>query len=151
MLGRFSSGALHLTHQDYSISPVLLEVAAISGYVRWPMAEAPAVGAIKPPSTVSIRRPCDVVVSAQVSHSDRRPARFSAIVARMLRRSRVDRAVEPRHYEHVAGVELGEGAAKLNAISACAARRLAEYLLDSGLAQLLHLRVNLWPSVETRA
>jgi hypothetical protein len=37
-------------------------------------------------------RPCDVVVSAHVSPSDRKQAFFSAIVARMLRRSRVDRA-----------------------------------------------------------
>jgi hypothetical protein len=46
----------------------------------------------KPPRTVSIRRPCAVVVSAQVSPRDRNPAFFPVIAARVLSRSRVDRA-----------------------------------------------------------
>jgi hypothetical protein len=45
-----------------------------------------------PPSTVSIRRPCAVVVSAHVSLRDLKPAPLSAIVPSRLRRSRVDLA-----------------------------------------------------------
>jgi len=43
-----------------------------------------------PPNTVSISRPCAVVVSAHVSLRDLKPAPFSAIVPSRLRRSRVD-------------------------------------------------------------
>ena len=39
--------------------------------------------AAKPPSTVSIKRPCGVVVSAQVSFSERKPACLSVIAARV--------------------------------------------------------------------
>jgi hypothetical protein len=46
----------------------------------------------KPPSTVSISRPCGVVVSAQASASDLKPAPFLAMVSSVLSRSRVDRA-----------------------------------------------------------
>lgn len=49
-----------------------------------------------PPKTVSMSRPCGVVVSAQVSPIDRKPAPLSAIVARMLSRSRVERARRSR-------------------------------------------------------
>jgi hypothetical protein len=61
-----------------------------------------------PPSTVSINRPCDVVVSAHVSPSDRNPASLAVMVARVFNRSRVDRGqpVEPRHHQHVAGARL---------------------------------------------
>jgi hypothetical protein len=45
-----------------------------------------------PPNTVSIKRPCAVVVSAHVSLRDLNPAPFSAIVPSRLSRSRVDRA-----------------------------------------------------------
>jgi hypothetical protein len=45
-----------------------------------------------PPRTVSINRPCAVVVSAHVSPRDRNPALRSVIAARVLSRSRVDRA-----------------------------------------------------------
>ena len=45
-----------------------------------------------PPSTVSINRPCGVVVSAHASPSERNPAPAFAIVSRMFKRSRVDRA-----------------------------------------------------------
>src|SRR5215207_871618 len=47
-------------------------------------------------STVSIRRPCGVVVSAQVSFSERKPACLSATAARVLSRSRVERASRSR-------------------------------------------------------
>ena len=46
----------------------------------------------KPPSTVSIRRPCGVVVSAQVSLSDLKPAPRLPISSSTLSRSRVDLA-----------------------------------------------------------
>ena len=45
-----------------------------------------------PPSTVSIKRPCGVVVSAHASPSERNPAPAFAIVSRMFKRSRMDRA-----------------------------------------------------------
>ena len=46
----------------------------------------------KPPRTVSISRPCDVVVSAQLSLSDLKPAPILATQSRMLSKSRVERA-----------------------------------------------------------
>ena len=46
----------------------------------------------KPPSTVKIRRPWRVVVSAHVSPSERKPGRLAVIAASVLRRSRVERA-----------------------------------------------------------
>jgi len=46
----------------------------------------------KPPSTVSINRPCGVVVSAQASFRDRKPALRSPMAASVFRRSRVVRA-----------------------------------------------------------
>jgi hypothetical protein len=54
-----------------------------------------------------IRRPCGIVVSAHASPSERKPALRSAIAASVFNRSRVDRArrSEPRHRQHVAGVE----------------------------------------------
>ena len=45
-----------------------------------------------PASTVSIRRPCAFVVPAHVSPSERNPALRLVIVARVLRRSRVERS-----------------------------------------------------------
>jgi hypothetical protein len=45
-----------------------------------------------PPNTVSISRPCAVVVFAQLSPSNWKPALRSAIAPRVLRRSRVERA-----------------------------------------------------------
>jgi len=49
----------------------------------------------QPPNTVSMSRPCAVVMSAHVSPRDLKPALRSAIVPRVLRRSRVDRAASP--------------------------------------------------------
>jgi hypothetical protein len=40
-------------------------------------------------------------------------------------------AVEPRHGQHVAGVELVEQPAQLRALGLCAARHFAEHLLDA--------------------
>jgi hypothetical protein len=45
-----------------------------------------------PPRTVSINRPCAVVVSAHASPRERNPAFLLVMVARVLRRSRVDLA-----------------------------------------------------------
>jgi hypothetical protein len=45
-----------------------------------------------PPSTVSISRPCAVVVSAQASPKERNPALLPVIAASVFSRSRVDRA-----------------------------------------------------------
>src|SRR6202008_4260389 len=45
-----------------------------------------------PPRTVSMSRPCDVVVSAHVSPRDLKPAFLPVMVARTFNRSRVDRA-----------------------------------------------------------
>ena len=45
-----------------------------------------------PPRTVSISRPCGVVVSAHASPSDRNPAPCSPILAKTFNRSRVERA-----------------------------------------------------------
>jgi hypothetical protein len=46
----------------------------------------------RPARTVSIRRPCALVVSAHVSRNDRKPAPLPPIAARVLRRSRIDLA-----------------------------------------------------------
>src|SRR3984957_2497844 len=50
----------------------------------------------RPPSTVSISLPCAVVVSAQVSRRDRKPAPLSATVPRVLSKSLVDLARRSR-------------------------------------------------------
>src|SRR5271168_4116877 len=89
-----------------------------------------------PPSTVSIKRPCAVVVSAHVSWSERNPAPLPVIAASVFRRS----PVEARHHQHVAFGELVERAAQLNAVGLRAAGRFPQDLLGSGGAQLLHLR-----------
>jgi hypothetical protein len=77
-----------------------------------------------PPSTVSIKRPCDVVVSAHAS-----PMGFETGFLGGDRRERVQQvaggsreAVEPGHGEHVAGVEHVEQPAKLRAVGLRAAR-----------------------------
>jgi hypothetical protein len=93
-----------------------------------------------PPSTVNIRRPCAVVVSAHVSPRDLNPAFFAAIAATVLRRSRVDRA--SRSGVHIAFVERRQCAAQSGAVGPCAACCFTKDFLGSGLAQLLHLRVN---------
>ena len=49
------------------------------------------------PATVSISRPCAVVVSAYVSPSERKPAFFSVIAASVFNRSQVERATRSSH------------------------------------------------------
>jgi hypothetical protein len=68
----------------------------------------------RPPSTVSISRPCAVVVSAHVSCSERKPAPLPVIDASVFKRSRVERAkaVEARDGEHVTLGELADVAAR---------------------------------------
>jgi hypothetical protein len=91
------------------------------------------------PSTVSIKRPCGVVVSAQVSPREWKPALRSVIAARVFRRSRVERC--DRH--HVAGVELVDQPAQLRAVGLGSADiHVREHLLAAGLGQLPCLRVN---------
>ena len=51
----------------------------------------------RPPKTVSISRPCGVVVSAQVSDDDLNVAPALAMASRMLSKSRVERASLSRH------------------------------------------------------
>ena len=46
----------------------------------------------RPPNTVNMSRPCDVVVSAQASLSERKPAFRSAMAASVFSRSLVERA-----------------------------------------------------------
>jgi hypothetical protein len=67
-------------------------------------------------------------------------------VEKVARRSR--QAVEPRHHEHVAGVELVEDAAKLDAIGLRAAGHLALHFLCAGGLNPGHLASTLWPSVD---
>src|ERR1700719_961776 len=96
-----------------------------------------------PPSTVSIRRPWAVVVSAHVSLSERKPAPLPVIAASVFNRSRVDRASRSRRVtvKHVALFKLADDAAQLGAVGSRAACRFPKDLLGSGGAQLLHLRV----------
>src|SRR3984893_10653041 len=98
----------------------------------------------RPPSTVSIKRPCDVVVSAHVSPRDLKPAFLAVIAASVFNRSRVDRArrVEPGDCKHVADVEHLEQSAKLCAVGLRAARHFEEDFFASGLGELAHLAVN---------
>ena len=97
-----------------------------------------------PPSTVSISRPCDVVVSAHASPSDRKPAFLPVMAARVFNRSRVDRASRSSR------VTISTSPASSASITrrSCARSVLAplahvaEHLLASGLGQLPHLCVN---------
>src|SRR5580704_13956415 len=83
----------------------------------------------RPPSTVNIKRPCDVVVSAHASPSERKPAFLPVIAASVFNRSRVDRASRSSRVTiHVAGIELVEQAAKLRPVGLTSARHFAEHL-----------------------
>jgi hypothetical protein len=106
----------------------------------------------KPPSTVSIKRPCAVVVSAHVSPSDRKPAPLlgdrSQCVQQIARRSR--KAIKPHHHKHVARPELNEKTAELRAVDLGAARCLAPHLLAAA-RNCFTCASTLWPSVDTLA
>jgi hypothetical protein len=91
-----------------------------------------------------MRRPCALVVSAQVSARDRKPpfaiGDHGEGIEKIPRRSR--QPVEPGHHQHIIGVDLLERLAQLGAVSPRAARCLAEYLFASRLGELAHLGVN---------
>ena len=55
---------------------------------------------------------------------------------------RAGQAVEPRHHQHVIGVELVERAAELGAVGLGSARHLAEHLARASGPELAHLGVN---------
>src|SRR5208283_2462298 len=98
-----------------------------------------------PASTVSISRPCDVVVSAHASPSDLKPAFLPVMVARMFNRSRgrSRQPVEPRDHQHVIGLKLVEQPAKPRPVGLSSAyMHVAENLPASGLGQLPRLGVN---------
>jgi hypothetical protein len=96
-----------------------------------------------PPKTVSIKRPCAVVVSAHVSPSDGKPALLGDRRERVQQvTGRSSQPVKPRHHHHVAGVELGQQAAKLRPVGLDAARHFAEHLAGSGRTKLPDLGVN---------
>jgi len=97
-----------------------------------------------PPSTVSINRPCDVVVSAHVSPRDLKPAFLPVIAASVFNRSRVDRGNRSNHVTTTTspGGDFEEKPAKLWPVGLGAARHFAEHLFASGLGELAHLGVN---------
>jgi hypothetical protein len=96
----------------------------------------------KPPSTVSINRPCAVVVSAHTSARDRNSASLPLIDARVLRRSRVERAkpVEASHHHHVAEADFGQQPATLWPVGLGSVRHFPKHPLGSSGAKLTHLR-----------
>ena len=69
----------------------------------------------RPPKTVNISLPCAVVVSAQVSRSDLKPAPFSATAPSRFRSSRVDLASRSSqcHHQNVAFIQRGYKQGKL--------------------------------------
>jgi len=77
----------------------LLRPSAVLDKMSWRSNSA------SPPSTVTINRPCGVVVSAQASLSDLKLAPRSEIVASVLSKSLVDRA----HDQGVAFAQRGDG------------------------------------------
>jgi hypothetical protein len=90
-------------------------------------------------------RPCVAKrTEARAAPGDRRER-----VEQVARRSR--EPVKPRDQKHVAGVELGEGATKLRAVGARAARRLADHLAAPARRNCFTCASTLWPSVDTRA
>ena len=66
-------------------------LGALASFAR-PRSDSSRSNSASPARTVSISRPCAVVVSAQESRSERKPAPRSAIAARVFSRSLVDRA-----------------------------------------------------------
>jgi hypothetical protein len=91
-----------------------------------------------PPSTLSIKRPCAVVVSAHASARDRNPPSLPVIAARVVS-GRARQPLEPRHHHHVAGADPGQQPAKLRPVGVGSARHFAEHLPGSGSAKLAHL------------
>jgi hypothetical protein len=97
-----------------------------------------------PPSTVSISRPCEVVVSAHVSPKDRKPAFLAVIAARVFNRSRVDRASRSSRVTVTTSPASSWSSNRRSCERSALGpdRHFAEHLLASGFGQLAHLSVN---------
>ena len=103
--------------------------------------------ALQPIKGVWERGAGPVVVSAHVSASERNPALRSVIAARVLSRSRVDRA---RRSSRVTistspAASWASRRAELRAVGLGAARHLPDHLLASGAGELAHLRLHALP------
>src|SRR6516164_5826812 len=107
----------------------------------------------RPPKTVSIKRPCAVVVSAHASAKDRKPAFRSVIASSVFNRSRVDRA---RRSSRVT-VRTSPGPSSANTRRSCARSVLAPLAVSRNTFPAPAARswrtctVTLCPSVDTRA
>jgi len=88
-----------------------------------------------PAKTVTIKRPCAVVVSAHASLRERKPAPLAMIVASVFKRSQV----KARYHQHVAFGKPVERAVQLDAVCLRAARRFLKDLLGSGGAAFLRV------------
>jgi hypothetical protein len=108
---------------------------------RVPIAGKPSKNrnSASPPSTVSIRRPCAVVVSDHASPSERKPAFLAVIAASVFNRSRVNRASRSSRVtiHYIAGFKLVEQTAKLCPVGS--ARHSPEHLARPVLPQRRHL------------
>jgi hypothetical protein len=95
----------------------------------------------KPPSTVSIRRPCGLVVSAQVSFNERKPAPRLDTASMTFRRSRDERASRSRshHHQHVTGLQAAYYLSQLSPVRLSARDLLPVDLGAPGRGQLGHL------------
>jgi len=106
-----------------------------------------------PPSTVNISRPCDLVVSAHVSPSERKPAFLAVIAARVFNRSRVDLASRSSRVT----ISTSPGSSASITRRSCARSVLAPLatsrntFLHPALVSWRTCASTLWPSVDTRA
>jgi hypothetical protein len=100
----------------------------------------------RPPSTVNIKRPCVVVVSAHASPSDRK-------LATMLRRSRVDRARRSRRVTmRTSPASSWSRTRRSWARSVFAPLAVSRHTFSAPAARdCLACPSRLWPSVDTRA
>jgi len=96
----------------------LVRPSAVLDKMRWRSNSA------SPPSTVTINRPCGVVVSAQASLSDLKLAPRSEIVASVLSKSLVDRA-------SLSSLHTTRVSPSLSAAMAFASRGLSVYAPDA--------------------
>src|SRR5262249_13027847 len=95
----------------------------------------------RPPSAVSISRPCGVVVSAQASPSDLKSAPALPTASRMLSKPRAPgEPVEPRHHQHVAGFEAFDHFGQLGPVGLRATDLLRVDLYAAGGPELCILR-----------
>ena len=107
----------------------------------------------RPPNTVSMSRPCDVVVFAHVSRTDRNCASFSARAASTLSRSRVDRAKRSRRVTISTSPAWSEAIARFSCVRSVFAPEAVSLNTFSQPAAVSSATcaATLWPSVETRA